>query len=59
MGDVVVVDELKLESARPGFRRTAFRARTERQRAHPQGNDRNLTLASRNLPNVSLATSGR
>jgi large subunit ribosomal protein L4 len=58
-GDVVVIDDLKLGSAKTkefvGFLSALELKGTALIVA--QGTDRNLTLASRNVPNVLLATS--
>src|SRR5215468_5528247 len=58
-GDVVVVDELKLESPKTKEFIGLLSALELKGSALfvAQGTDRNLSLASRNVPNVSLATS--
>jgi large subunit ribosomal protein L4 len=58
-GDVVVVDELKLESPKTKAFIGLLSALELKGSALivAQGTDRNLSLASRNVPNVSLATS--
>jgi large subunit ribosomal protein L4 len=58
-GDVVVVDDLKLDSAKTRDFMGVLSALELKGTALivAQGNDRNLTLASRNVPHVSLATS--
>lgn len=58
-GDVVVIDDLKLGSAKTK-EFVGFLAALELKGTAlivAQGTDRNLTLASRNVPNVLLATS--
>jgi len=58
-GDVIVVDELKLESAKTKDFVVLLSALELSGSALivAQGTDKNLTLASRNIPNVALATS--
>jgi large subunit ribosomal protein L4 len=58
-GDVVVVDDLKLNSAKTKDFVAMLKALELSGSALivAQGTDKNLTLASRNVPNVSLATS--
>ena len=58
-GDVVVVDDLKLESAKTKEFIGVLSALEVTGSALfvAQGTDKNLTLASRNVPNVALATS--
>ena len=58
-GDVVVVDDLKLDSAKTKEFLGMLSALDLKGSALivAQGTDKNLSLASRNVPNVSLATS--
>ena len=58
-GDVIVVDELKLESPKTKDFVGVLSALELSGSALivAQGTDKNLTLASRNIPNVALATS--
>ena len=58
-GDVVLVDELKLESPKTKEFKGLLSALELKGNALivAQGTDKNLTLASRNIPNVALATS--
>ncbi len=58
-GDVIVVDDLKLESAKTKDFVGVLSALELSGSALfiAQGTDKNLTLASRNIPNVALATS--
>jgi large subunit ribosomal protein L4 len=58
-GDVVVVDDLKLDSAKTKEFLGMLSALDLKGTALivAQGTDKNLSLASRNVPNVSLATS--
>src|SRR5206468_3263545 len=58
-GDVVLVDDLKLESARTKEFISVLSALELKGSALivAQGMDKNLTLASRNVPNVALTTS--
>ena len=58
-GDVVLVEELKLESPKTKEFKGLLSALELKGSALivAQGTDKNLTLASRNIPNVSLATS--
>jgi len=58
-GDVVLVDDLKLESPKTKAFKGLLSALELKGSALvvAQGTDKNLTLASRNIPNVSVATS--
>jgi large subunit ribosomal protein L4 len=58
-GDIVVVNDLKLESPKTKDFKGLLSALelTGSALIVAQANDKNLTLASRNVPNVSLATS--
>ena len=58
-GDVVLVEDLKLESPKTKEFKGLLSALELKGSALivAQGTDKNLTLASRNIPNVSLATS--
>jgi large subunit ribosomal protein L4 len=55
-GDVVVIDDLKLGSAKTKEFAGVLSAGTEGHRADCGAADKNLTLASRNVPDVALTT---